>query len=397
MAVINLTLGAVNQCPDIVFTDSTNYGINGIYNYFTIKLADGTTPNTDSTIESILVAIIPNSAEILEGRRVAYSTDGDGYVLGWREVYEYFVETINLNEDGFVATLVGDTKETAIVYVNCPEQFDGAIVTVGVTGAVLYVKSNVSNPTNLIQARNINITLPDGTQADLGAVAMEDVLTLPRQYYDVGSIFTFEFCGEEITYEVTEDNEADCVARGIVSALTSADNELFNKYITWILDANTITFKAKLSGVPFQLVPSYSIVSPTTYYTYTNKTANVSSMTVPVFDGTNTFTYTPQEVGGKYTATLTVVSDCDYNETTTEIFSWCYDLNSFECCLLNYVKSDSCCGKCSKKIRSASHINALIKVIEIMIANNHSEHEIQKIVNLAWSVCEGCKGCKGCK
>ena len=240
-----------------------------------------------------------------------------------------------------------------------------------------------------ISNRNITLILPDGTEADLGAVKQVDEITFSSIEYTEGQIFTLTFCNDTITYAVTDDNDAECVAKGINELIQAENSEsYFTKYLTSSVVDNKIVLTAKSAGIPFNVTVSYD---GTESYSISNITGNVSNLTNTGFLQGDSVDYKYIERGGEYEFILTVLSECDYNHSSIKKLSWCYDKQKFDCCFINAIEKLKC--KC-KKGSNVCYIYNVKRSIEYMLDNNYSQEDIQKVVDLGWSLCTSDCGCK---
>jgi predicted lactoylglutathione lyase len=170
---------------------------------------------------------------------------------------------------------------------------------------------------------------------------------------------------------------------------------LFYRYISATSASGVVTLTAKEAGVPFT-VNIFKTMNWEGSYTYSNKTANVSSMSIPSETASNEVVYKAIEKGGKYTSVLTVVSGCDYNVDENDFFSWCYDIDNFECCFVSLLSKKECCKNSKNVYDDAAIIQNVIKAISVMKKNNYEEAEIQQVVNLGHTICEPLKCNCGC-
>ncbi len=398
MAVINLTLGkAVESCPKLTIADKTNYVSEGFFPSAIFRFHDyssgNPTINTTYTFSNLEFDTTNFTTVTL-----SIEVDGSGNIVNAESQYLAFVKLINDESSSINAELIKPDgtgfKDWYVRIFAYDGSVSGGLTDIDATSGITPVTSNISIG-SLIKARNISLYGPDGTALDLGSVKQVDNLTLSSSTYEVGKIFTVSFCGEDITYTVESDNTAECVAKGIASAVNAVvdTSSLFYKYVAATSAKGVVTFTSKEAGVPLDISFTYT---GTEDAALTTATANISSMSVPSETASNEFGYKTIERGGKYTSVLTVVSGCDYNTTEDDFFSWCYDIDGFQCCFISLLSKKECCKNSKSVYDDASNIQNIIKAISVMKENNYTEAEIQSVVNLGHSICEPLKCKCGC-
>jgi hypothetical protein len=401
MAVIQTLISPIVESADeFAIIDGTDYVTEGVAVSSKFMFHDyGTglpTANTSYDFSSIIV----DGNELLTGGSFIIETDGASNIINPEIQYRALVDILDVANPLFKARLVMPANTSYRFWYIEIYTFD-----VAVSGATVSVAAPTTTPgggtiTPLLDtpvngliptARNLTLIGPDGEVVDLGAVAQVDNIALTQASYAIGETWTVSFCGDDVTF-VNDETKPNCVAEGIANAINSVTdvNSKFYKYVSAEVSGNSVVLTSKESGVPIQISVAYTGGALFTLSTTVN---NISSMGIP--DGINPdfIEYKPTAKGGKYTAILTVVDACDYNTNERIFYSWVYDIASFECCFLKTVQ-DCGCGK-SESRNSSCFIRSIIRAIDKMKTRGFDDSDIQKVVNMGWSICGPC-GC-GCK
>lgn len=395
MAIINVSIGElIENCPSIFIQDETDYSVSNVYVTSQFRfhdyLAGGPDVNTSFTFDNFVLG-----PESLSSISFVIETDGFGNIINPEVQYLALVDEINSaatsNVDAEFIKPVDTGYRDWYIQISFDDQdsFAGQPVSLNVTGGnISPIFTDISGSTltggSPVDVRNLTLLDRDDNPIDLGAISQVDRLILSGSYTQ-GEVFTVDFCGDSVSYQVTDDTRSECVAQGILDAILASQGGLIDQYISPDLSGSQLTLTSKEAGIPLRVSVSYS---GTELYEYSTSVANVPSLSTPSFLVSNSFEYETQERGGKYTAILTIVSDCDYNTATREFFSWCYDLSEFDCCFVEIVKQKKCCSTKSSKIDDASILRNIIKAVGIMIIKGNSESEIQSVVDMGWSICD---------
>ena len=330
---------------------------------------------------------------------VEIQTDGAGNVINPEIQYKALKTELELASNSSIAVDLIQPSDTGYrewflrIYTEDSASFSGGSTSVSTSGGSINpLFTDISTETN-ISSRNLTLLDKDGNTIDLGAVSQIDELILSGTY-TVGETFLLNFCGDEVYYEVGIENSAECVAKGIVSAISDKTTGLFSEYVVVTRDVNKVIFTSKEAGVPINVNVSYP--GPESFI-YSSVVDNVSSMSLPSLSGSNDIVYETNERGGEYKAILTVVSDCDYSTSEKCFSSWCYDLTEFDCCFVDLVNKNGCCCKTKDKQREISSLRNILIAIPIMIKKGFADSEVQKVVDMGWSICQPLKcECKTC-
>lgn len=396
MAVITVSLAEVTEdCPNLTITDNTDYTSNGVYPFAQFRfhqyLAGLPTLNTTFTFDTFVFGDYSFPTVTID-----VETDGAGNIINAEAQYLALVDLLNAETPEVSAVFVKPSGTGfRDWYINLfTADADQALLTTSVnsTAGITPVFNTISALAP-VSTRNISLISPEGVYLDLGATAQIDELSLTSPSYTIGETFTISFCGEDLVYTVTEDNGAECVAKGIsdlINAVTDTSS-LYFRYVLAEVRGTSVILTAKEPGVPMNISVVYTGAEAISYNT---TTANSPSMSVPDNVVDDFITYEASERGGEYTATLTVVSGCDYNTSTRNFFSWCFDILQFDCCFVEFISKDSCCSKEKDFKTNAAFIQNVIRAISVMREKKYSESDIQKVVNLGHSICTSC-GC-GC-
>jgi len=388
-----------DQCPNLVFTDNTDYtdakalGSYMIHNY----LSGDPTVSTAYSLTSITI----NAVEVFGGA-VNIATDAAGNIVDPDQRYQEIVAQVNSFQSTYVATFVQPDTNYKTWYVQF-EIFgaghDGEVIAVVTAPAGLTPAITNMTGGEAIDVRNLSLLLPNGTYADLGGVSQVDTLTLVQGTYDTGETFVLDFCGSTIEYDIQEgENPSACVAQGIAD-LVNAQVDALNNFTRVTAEANgsVVTFTAKEPGVPNQITVGYSQAPPATYFNLATTTANSPTMVPPDFDVSNEVVYVPQEDGGTYKANLTVVQGCTYLEGANEFDNWCYNITQLTCCLADKFAKVGCdCNDCAENLSEASQLKGKIDSINILQTKNTATECIQEVVNSAKAMCDELSCCTGC-
>lgn len=399
MAVLNLTLGKeVEGCPNITIPDDTDYASQGVFESAKFAFHNYGSGATISNTTFTFTNLTWGSLTIAAGP-ITINVGATGNIADVEAAYLSLVDMINTTTLGVQASLVNPvgtpfTNWYLNIYSYTPGNAGTSLAVTSSPSAIVPFLGLIQAATPLT-ARNMTLYAPDGTAVDLGAVKQVDQYTLGALTYDVGKVFTFDFCGDTITYTVDSDNSAECVAKGIASAINSATgaSNLFNKYVTATNVNGVVTLTAKEAGIPLNITASYS---GTGSATFANTTGAVSSMSLPSQTASNSVIYKAIEKGGLYTSVLTTVSGCDYNTDENDFYSWCFDIDGFECCFISLLSKKECCKNSKSVYDDAATIQNIIRAISVMKKNSYRESEIQHVVNLGHSICEPLKCKCGC-
>ena len=403
MGVLNLTLGSsVESCPNITIPDETNYAKEGVFPSSSFKfhnyLSGNPTINTTFAFSAFVFGSYSFTTVSL-----SVSTDGTGNIIDPEVQYLAFVSLINEETSDIRAELVKPDgtsfKDWYVRVFSYDSTFASGTTSITSAAGITPVTSSISS-VSTVTARNMSLYGPDGSVVDLGAVKQVDKITLNAASYEVGKTFIISFCGNSVSYDVESDNTAECVAKGIAKAINDVTDttSLFYKYVTATSSSGVITLTAKEAGVPLNINVSFDGVSIPGFdwFTYSTVTGNTSSMSLPGETASNEVVYKAIEKGGEYTSVLTVVSGCDYNVDENDFFSWCYDIDNFECCFVSLLSKKECCKNSKNVYDDAATIQNVIKAISVMKKNNYEEAEIQQVVNLGHTICEPLKCNCGC-
>lgn len=391
MAVINLSpLTLIQDCPNVNIKDDNQY-YNTALSYGDFKFHDFVTEissNESNTINGFKFGTFE-----FTGVTIDIETDGSGNIINPEAQYNALVELLDSFSEDFKAILIKPSEKYRQWYIriySTTTSYAGQSI-----DATIPVPKTLNPFLGVIEAaksisdRNITLILPDGTEADLGATKQVDEIVFSSSEYTVGQIFTLTFCNDTITYTVTDDNDAECVAKGINELIQAENSEsYFTKYLTSSVSDNKIILTANNAGVPFSVTVGYD---GTESYSISNVTGNVSNLTSTGFLQGDSVDYKYIERGGEYEFILTVLSECDYNQSSIKKLSWCYDKQQFDCCFINAIEKLKC--KC-KKGSNVCYIYNVKRSIEYMLDNNYSQEDIQKVVDLGWSLCTSDCGCK---
>lgn len=401
MAVIQTLLSPIVESAEkFTIIDGTDYVTEGVavsskfmFHDYGVGLP---TANTTFTFSSLIV----DGNQLLTGGSFAIKTDGASNIIDAEIQYRALVDILDVANANFKARLVMPANTSYRFWYIEIYTFD-----VSVSGAAVSVTTPTMSPgggtiTPLLSApvngltptsRNITLIGPDGIVIDLGAVSQKVELVLTQSSYVIGQTWTVSFCGDSVTF-TNDETKPNCVAEGIaaaINAVTTTANK-FYKYVSAEAIGNKVVFTSKEAGVPLQLSVAYTGGALFSLSTVVN---NISSMSIPDGVAPDFIEYTPTAKGGKYTAILTVVDSCNYNTNERIFYSWVYDIASFECCFLKTVQ-DCGCGK-SESRNSSCFIRSIIRAIDKMKGRGFDDSDIQKVVNMGWSICGPC-GC-GCK
>ena len=398
MGAFNVIIGEViEDCPDITIPDLSNYTSGLVFPYSDFKFHDydsgNPTINTEFTLDTFVFG-----AHAFTGVSIVINTDGASNIINPEAQYIALTSALNaasgVNQEA-VFVQPPDTgyrdwyiRIAADISTGYAGQAVSVNVNVGMTPDFDTITSSVP-----VSVRNLTLLNRDGIPVDLGAVAQQDELVLSGVYTE-GETFQLDFCNDIVTYEVTSDNSDECVALGIEEAIAAKIGGLFSTYVEVSRESGVLTFDSKESGVPLQIDVTFSGSETFNHSTIID---NVPSMSTPGFTSVDEVVYETIERGGKYTAILTVVSECDYNVDNREFFSWCYDLSQLDCCFVSLVQGAACCCKSKDRVRDASTIRNVMRSVDIMRDKGSSESDIQKVVDLGWSICEPLKcSCSDC-
>lgn len=403
MAVIQTLISPIVEAtPKFTITDGTDYVTEGVAVSSKFMFHDYGSGLPTSNKSYNFSSIIIDGNELLTGGSFDIETDGAGNIINAEQQYIALLNIIqNANPTLFKARLVEPANTSYRFWYIEIYSYD-----VPISGSSVSVAAPTSTPGGgtmtpslevpagglIPTARNLTLIAPDGSVIDLGAKAEVDELTLNQVAYTIGETFTISFCGEDVDF-ILDETKPNCVAEGIVAAINAITDPTskFYKYVSAAVSGNKVVFTSKEAGVPLQLSVAYTGGSLFTFSTTVN---NVPSMGIP--DGINPdfIDYTPDAKGGKYTAILTVVDACDYNTNERVFYSWVYDIASFECCFLKIVQKSGCCDSKSDSKKNSCFIRSILRAIEKMKERGFDDADIQKVVNMGWSICGPC-GC-GC-
>jgi hypothetical protein len=391
--MIQAALGeVVDNCPNLEFGDITDYSDTQAIGTYSIHNYSSSTPaiNTEFTITDITI----DSVNVLS-TPVVVLTDPSGNLFDPEGYYQTLIDTIEATQDVYRARLV---KPTVGAYRTW--YLELFVYGTGYDGLVLASVSQLTpEMTNMsggedIDFRNISLYSPEGVYLDLGGVVQEDVMSFLQTNYTVGTVVTLTYCDDSIVYTVGEDSTRDCVIKGIIALIDGVDEgNRFCSVCATQLGA-TIVFTAREPGVPFTITVGYSLSPVSDYFTIVGVVANQPTMSIPANTVSNTFTYAPEDRGGKYLVTLTIGQGCDVTSTRSEFFNWCFDRQSFDCCFISLITKTGCCEGKKSDILSASNLRNIIRGIGYMQSNSFDPNDIQRIVDSGWSICEplNCSG-----
>ena len=404
MSIINLSIGElIEDCPDITIQDTSDYSEADFFVNSDFKFHDYGTglPSLNSTISYNTFVFGPTA---FTGVSIDIETDGVGNIINPEAQYIALASELNASAPSNIQVELIQLPDTGYrdwylrISTDVDEFYAGATTSVADSGGTVTpifttISGSLITGGTQIESRNITLKDKDGCVIDLGAVAQQDELVLSGTYTETET-FSLDFCGDIVAYEVTSENTAECVAAGIEAAIIAKLGGLFESYVSVVRDDSLLTFISKEAGVPLQIDVTYSGAE-----TFGSSTtiASVPSMLVPSYTNSDEIVYQTSERGGQYEAILTVVSVCDYNVSTREFFSWCYDLNEFDCCFVSLVKNGGCCCKTTGKKLEIGMLRNIIQVTGLMITKGESESSIQKVVDMGWSICQpltcGCATC----
>lgn len=397
MAVVQAQISGPNdQCPNLIFTDTTDYSsIQTIAQYKFIDYDLGTPAGPATDILLTIGTLPPLDADIV--LNIEFSVDAGGDLVDALNKYNLLVDTINAANVGYQARLIQPDTLDFKTWVVELFSFDLAYQGAGLNP--LYQMDTFTDfRTNFlggetINLRNLAILQPDNTYADLGSISQIDSIQFLTSSYTVGETFTLSWCGTDLIYTVEDGlNSRSCVIDGIVSLISSQTDNLFSN-VTAVADGNNITITSNIPGFALQISILYSVSPSNNFVTISTVTGNSSNMVPPGINISNELIFTPQSPGGLYKAQLLVLSGCDYNISEIEFYNWCYDKQQLDNCLIEKVQDSICkCGCCKDDLCDAASLYSKIQTINLMEELNYPGQSIQKVVDDANSMCD-CLNC----
>jgi len=397
MTLIQASIAPIPQdCPDIVMTDNTDYSIDVqvVWN-FEFHDYSGGNPAVNETFTYTELNI---GTDNLITTPIVIETDGAGNIIDPEIQYNALIDQINTFAN-YEATLVKPPltsyKQWYLQIGSFDLAKDGDAVSVVVSPATINPLITQTSSGAVVDARNMVLFDPEGKIIPFGAVAQVEEINFVSGIYPAGETFTLTFCGDVLQYTPEIDTSGTCMAKEFTKLINEATDNKYALYTTASCNGSVLTITASIPGVPLQITPSYTLVG--TYWSQTTTVANQPNMELPSFDSENSIVYTPKEKGGKYRAFLVIVSGCDYSMAERIFYNWCYDIANFSCCFINSLNVSAC--NCNANNNSQSCIvYSIIKGVNLMITSGFSEPEIQKVVDLGWSICEplDCGTCFTC-
>jgi hypothetical protein len=387
--MVQAQIGAIiDECPVIKIEDLTDY--SPVESIATYKIHDYVSSTPAINTSFVITDITIDGNDVLGGA-ITVVTDPSGNLYDPTLYYNDIVAQINGSTPDFGARLIIPSNTSTFKEWYIEIYAYGAIN----NGLVLASDSELTPlMTDFaggedLDYRNISIYGPRNCYLDLGGVAQKDSFIFNHANYLIGSIITFTVCEQDVVYTVTERNTRDCIIADLVKILNDTEDNYCGLIFTDT--GGTIEVLASEVGTPFFITVGYSLEPVTDYISKVNLVANQTNWKLPNTEDENIFSYEPNDRGGKHVVTLTVGTGCDKSVDRKEYYNWCFDKQSFDCCF-NALALKVSCGK--DDIVKAANLRNIIRAIEVMEEEGRDPVEIQKAVDLGWSICEPLDCCK---
>tara|TARA_R110002020_G_scaffold208010_2_gene413648 strand:+ start:735 stop:1976 length:1242 start_codon:yes stop_codon:yes gene_type:complete len=386
--MLTAKIGEVSdECPVLRVIDDTNYEDAQVI--ATYKIHDYSEGAPVGNTEYYVNAIIIDAVSIM-GDPVSVLTDPLGNFSDPTKYYNDIIESVQNAQNTYGARLIMPDTSFRTWYLELfvyGSEYNGKTLTVD-SPTLVPVTTDFTSSGFDIDFRNLSVWVND-EYIDLASIAQVDEIGFNLSSYTVGTVITINVCNRSYSYTVGESNTTQCIVAEIVKELC-ANKEFCD--ITFETDGiNRITATASEKGVPFTLTATSNEGVDT--ITYGNITPNESNMPLPNVYTPDEYAFSPEERGGKYQFKLTVGAVCNSTTTIKEVYNWCFDKQSFDCCFNDLATKKKCDDTI---IIEASKLRNIIKAIGISEANNANPSDTQKIVDYGWSICDPSK-CGGCK
>jgi hypothetical protein len=380
----------IDECPVIKIEDLTDY--SPVESIATYKIHDylSSVPAINS---SFVITDITIDGDDVLGGAITVLTDPSGNLYDPTLYYTDIVSQINGSTPDFGARLIipsntATFREWYVEIFAYGALNNGKVLASNTDPGITPLMTNFTGGTDL-DYRNISIYGPRDCYLDLGGTAQKDAFIFNHANYAVGSVITFDICGQEIAYTVTDRNTRDCIIADLVKILNETEDNYCGLIFTEA--SGSIEVLASEVGTPFFITVSYSLIPVIDYISKVNLEANQTNWKLPNTEDENIFAYEPNDKGGKHVVTLTIGSGCDKSVVRKEYYNWCFDKQSFDCCF-NALALKVSCGK--DDITKAANLRNIIRAIDVMEEEGRDPVDIQKAVDYGWSICEPLDCCK---